>query len=361
MGEIKVKSTLEVFEKKYVKRENSSTFEKSYIQLDRNENNFGFSSKVADAINKVIGECNVYTDASGEPLRSALSKYYNVDKENFLIGNGSFELISLIAQVFISHLNFSITAKPTFDWYRIATLLAGGQIIEVPLKNNYFPLEEILEKLNDSISVIWLCNPNNPTGTYFSHNNLSSFLDKVPKKTLVVLDEAYIDFVLGGENHSANLINNHSNLIILRTFSKIYGLASLRVGYAIGNSDIIAQLIRFKIPPNTNRLSLEAALASLADENFYKKTQSLYVIEREYIERELYLRNIESIPSVTNFIMINLNRDSDIVVNYFKEEGILVRGGKEYGYDNWIRLTIGKSQENELFFKVLDKLINENK
>ncbi|MDR1568052.1 MAG: histidinol-phosphate transaminase [Streptococcaceae bacterium] len=362
MSEIKIKNALQGFEKKYIKRELNDTNDQAFIQLDRNENNFGFSKLVPNAINQAIAESYIYTNVFGEPLRTELAQHHQVLAENILIGNGSFELITLIAQVFLDSTSTSLTAVPTFDWYRAATLLSGGHIIEVPLENHAFPLDEIVNQIDQNVVIIWLCNPNNPTGTYFSYHELNDFLKQVPESSIVVVDEAYIDFVVAPKNHSVtDLIRSYKNLIILRTFSKIHGLAALRVGYAIADTAIIEQLFSFKIPPNTNRLALAAATASLKDRAHYQYVRQAVNIEKKYYYDELSKRQIQFIPSGTNFIMINFELDSDKVVEFFQTKHILVRGGKEYGYDDWIRVTIGRHSENESFFRVLDQGIDRLK
>ncbi|MBS7576577.1 MULTISPECIES: histidinol-phosphate transaminase [unclassified Enterococcus] len=365
MGEIQIKNTLQGLENKYIKRElkdSNESKEQLFIQLDRNENNFGFSKQVPGAINQAISESYIYTNVFGEPLRTELAHYHQVLPDNILVGNGSFELISLIAQVFLDSTSISLTATPTFAWYRAASLLVGAKVKEIALKEHAFPLRQLIEQVDSDVKLIWLCNPNNPTGTYFSYHELNDFLKEIPENSLVVVDEAYIDFVTTNENYSvAKLIHKYKKLIILRTFSKIHGLAGLRVGYALADNSIIEQLFSFKIPPNTNRLALAAARTSLKDRTHYQYVQQAVNVEKKYYYDELSKRQIRFIPSVANFIMINFELDSEEVVAFFQTNHLLVRGGKEYGYDQWVRVTIGKHSENERFFKVLDQLIDRVK
>ncbi|SKA01534.1 histidinol-phosphate aminotransferase [Pilibacter termitis] len=357
MSNLSVKRNLQAFEKKYVKREIKDTEEIPMVQLDRNENNFGFSPKVPQAIAENISSSYVYTNVDGEPLRSKLAEFHKVSVENILIGNGSFELIGLIAQVFQNKGKKAIQGVPTFDWYRIATILNHGEMIDIPLENHHYPLEEIARNVTDDVEIIWLCNPNNPTGTFFTKKDLVEFLEKIPSSKLVVVDEAYIDFVPDEVlEDNLSLLEKYENLLFLRTFSKIYGLASLRVGYAIANPSIIHSLFQFKIPPNTNRLSVMAAAASLQDVEHYGIVKEKVASEKRFYEEELTKRGFYFIPSYTNFLLIDFGKKTDEIVRQFAKEGILLRGGSEFGYDHFIRVTIGKHQENKLFFEVLDKI-----
>ncbi|GFH42618.1 histidinol-phosphate aminotransferase [Lactococcus hodotermopsidis] len=357
---IKIKQALSAYETKYVKRELPPLAGTQKVtQLDRNENNYGPSTQVKQAIIDEMPNISQYTDVAAQPLRGKIADSFGVETDQIIITNGSFELISLIASVYQNAGHTAITCVPTFDWYRVATSINGGKLIELPLTASHgFDLAGILATITAETDIIWLCNPNNPTGTYLSHAEISAFLDKVPDDILVVLDEAYIEYMTVEVADSIALIKNHENLILLRTFSKIHGLASLRVGYGISNQEIINQLFGLKVPPNMNRLSVQAATASLADKENITKIAKLNEKQRDYFYQELDKRSLNYIKSQANFIFVDFGYDVAELVNSLKNKGILVRGGAEYGYPNWLRITIGKAKENQLLFEKLDELFS---
>lgn len=354
---VEIKDSIKDKKINYVKRELNSKGQR-IIQLDRNENTIGCSEAAMEYVAEHLDHISIYTDIFASPLREKLAAIHGVETGQILVGNGSFELISLISQIFINSGDEVIYPNPSFEWYKTSGNLAGAAVIDVPLEEHKVSLKEIEKRITDKTKIIWICNPNNPTGTLIEEEELKSFLDRVPNNILIVVDEAYIDFVR--EHRKPNLIAElplHKNLILLRTFSKVYGLASLRVGYAIAHEEIINQIVPYKIPPNTNRLGILAAEKSLDDEAFYN-----YIVE--YIKKQagVFYEAFEElglsyIPSDTNFIFFNLNQDSEPVVKALAERGILVRGGSEYNYPQWIRVTIGTEEENNSFLAALKGIL----
>ncbi|GAB2021816.1 histidinol-phosphate transaminase [Pseudolactococcus yaeyamensis] len=363
MTEVRIKQTLAAYESKYVKRELPVLTQKQeLIQLDRNENNYGPSSQVATAILDELSNLSQYTDVEAQPLRRALAQYFDLENDQILVTNGSFDLISLIASVYQNAGHTALTCAPTFDWYRVATVVNGGDLLELPLTAAHgFDLEAIRQAITPQTDIIWICNPNNPTGTFLAHQELETFLAQVPKNILVVLDEAYIEYANSHDaSDSLKFIKTYPNVILLRTFSKVHGLASLRIGYGMANPQIIHQLFGLKVPPNMNRLSLQAATASLADIEHTQKIIALNAGQRANFYKVLAKHGLEVIPSQTNFILVNFKTETAPIVAALKAKGILVRGGAEYGYPNWIRLTIGKAEENDAFFRQLNRLSSQN-
>lgn len=357
---VEIKDSIKDKHINYKKRELNQVNQR-IIQLDRNENTIGCSKDAMEYVAKHLDNISIYTDVFATPLREKLAAALGVKTEEILVGNGSFELISLISQIFINPKDEVIYPSPSFEWYKTSGNLAGGIVVEVPLVNHKISLEEIEKKITDKTKIIWICNPNNPTGTILGEEELKSFLTRVPKEILVVVDEAYIDFVR--TSRKPNLvpeISLHKNLILLRTFSKAYGLASLRVGYAIANEEIINRIIPYKIPPNTNRLGILAAEKSLEDETFYHYVVEYIKEQATFLYQAFEELSISYIPSDTNFIFFNVKQESEPIVKALARRGVLVRGGSEYNYPEWIRVTIGTDEENKIFIAALKEIVSAN-
>ena len=354
---IEVKDSLKDRVISYKKRETPDNAAR-YIQLDRNENTLGCSPEVLRYLASHVENLSIYPDVFATPLRQKLAGLHGVETEQILVGNGSFELIGLIAQIFLNPGDEVVYPSPSFEWYKTASALAGAEIIEVPLEQHTVPLDSICEHLTEKTRIVWLCNPNNPTGTLLSQEALTAFLDAVPPAVLVVADEAYIDFVRGTE--APNLIpeiKQHRNLLLLRTFSKAYGLAGQRVGYLIADKAVVERIIPYKVPPNTNRLGVLAAEVSLDDQAFYRHVLASAAAESEKLYRAFDALGFPYIRSNANFIMFHLKRPSEPVVEALRERRILVRGGAEYGYPEWIRVTIGTAEENGAFLDALGDIV----
>lgn len=265
-----VKDRLQGKQLNYVKREVPAAPGR-LIRLDRNENNIGYSPNVKRALEACAGDLAAYPDVFAAPLRSKLAAFHGVRPEEILVGNGSFELINLICQVFLNPDDEVLFPDPTFEFYKVFGELAGGRVVRVPLEKHRVPLERLLERVTSRTRLVWICNPNNPTGTALGQEELTDFFRALPSTVLVVVDEAYLDFVR--EIQPPDLIARlpqFPNLVLLRTFSKAYGLAGARVGYAIANESVIGQLIPWKTPPNTNYPGTAAAAAALEDRAHYR-------------------------------------------------------------------------------------------
>jgi histidinol-phosphate aminotransferase len=328
------------------------------IKLAGNENNLGCSPKVPEALAGVYDQLARYPDYTNTELLKRLTVKHGVADDELVFGNGSFELLSVIGQTFLAPELESIIPEPSFGWYKNVTQQAGAKTVSVPLKDHAVDLPGILAAITPKTRIIWLCNPNNPTGTVYDHSTIHRFLEQVPKNILVVLDEAYIDFArIPDAVDSAKLIHEFDNVIALRTFSKLYGLASLRLGYGIASRDIIAKLYRVKLPINVNLAAQAAAAASLDDTEFQAK-----VLENNRQGLELYFRTLtelglDFIPSHGNFIMFDTGLDSKYVVNAYLQKGILLRGGDEFGMNGWLRVTIGTPEENQYVLDILRELL----
>lgn len=359
MTSVKIKDNLADVQRRYVKRDVSA--EKTYIQLDRNENPFGYSPEVRGAIAKSLEKITRYPDLYAESLVDKLAAFHNIPVENITTGNGSFELINTIAEVFLNPGDEVISSFSTFDWYRTASVIANGNVIEVPLDEDYgISLDNMINAITAKTKIIWVCNPNNPTGTVHAEEEIRKFIEAVPSNILVVLDEAYIDFVREIDGFdSVGLVKEYNNVILLRTFSKIYGLASLRIGYAISNEYFITAIRLFKTPMSTNFIAVEAAKASLDDKAFYHYTKEQTAKQLDYFYREFDKLGLPYIRSNANFLMVDILRDSAEFVRLLKDNNILIRGGAEFAFPTWVRITVGTEEENSIVIKILTSYLSK--
>jgi histidinol-phosphate aminotransferase len=355
---VKIKESIATVQRRYVKRE---AYGRVYVQLDRNENAFGHSPLVDVAIKNALSRLSCYPDLFADKLVRKLAKIHGVNEGNIVTGNGSFELINTIAQVFLNPGDEAITSLTTFEWYKTASLVANASVVEAPLNENHsIALADIEKAINDKTKLIWLCNPNNPTGTALDENEILSFLEVVPSGVLVVIDEAYIDFVREiTPYNSIPLTKKHKNVILLRTFSKVHGLASLRIGYAIGDEYLIQAMRTFKTPMSTNYLAIESALASLEDTGFYLYSLKQTAGQLDYFYHEFDRLNLPYIRSNANFVMVNLLRETGDFVALLKDKGILIRGGTEFAYPDWIRITVGTEQDNKRVIELLTEYLKQ--
>lgn len=328
------------------------------IKLAGNENTLGCSNAIIEKIVENFSGLSYYPDLNCTLLREKLAQKHGVREEELIFGNGSFELISLVAQTFLEQGEEVINIEPSFGWYKNVTYQMGGNIINVPLKNFKTDLNEVFEKITESTKIIWLCNPNNPVGTIVTHGELEDFLKKLPDRILLVLDEAYVDFINEEDfPRSLELLKTYKNIIILRTFSKAYGLASFRLGYGISTEEIIGNMNKVRLPINVNAAAQIAALASLEDTEFKNR-----VIENNKKGIALYYKELESlgltyVKTNCNFILFDTGLDSAWVAQEYLKRGIIIRPAFEFGYPTWVRVTIGTREENTEVLKVLKEII----
>ncbi|MDR1510367.1 MAG: histidinol-phosphate transaminase [Synergistaceae bacterium] len=335
---------------------------KTMIRMDRNESVFGLSKRVTEAINAELSNLASYPENSARALREAIAGKMKMDADRVLIGNGSYELLALIAAVYIDSGDECIVSYPSFIWYEKFTLLGNGAVVAVPLKDFKIDAEGVLRKTTLKTKIIWLVNPNNPTGTILSPKELDAFIGRVPKSALVVIDEAYAEFSKAYDmSESALLTEKYDNVIILRTFSKFYGLAALRIGYAISNVEIIHDLFQFRIPPNHNRLGAAAAKAAFGDEEFFNETKAKVIEQREYLYDRLDKLGLRYIKSEANFIFVNFGKDAKAVEKELKNRNILVKPGKEFGFEEWLRITFGVREINDRLLGNLSEIMENRR
>lgn len=327
------------------------------IKLASNENPLGGSRKARLAIKEALGKINRYPEGSCFYLRQALSRKLKLAPERFIFGNGSDELIDIIIKTFVEEDENIITADITFLEYQILAQVLGRRLIKVPLSNFSYDLKAIVKKINQKTKVIFIANPNNPTGTYVNKGQLNEFLNQVPRRVIVVLDEAYDIFIDVADFPRSLQYLKRDNLIILKTFSKAYGLAGLRIGYAVGCRQLISYMERARQPFNVNILAQVGAAAALGDKVFIKQTRKTILQGKDYLYRQLDKLGLRFVPSVANFILIDMGRNGQRLHKQMLKLGVIVRDMQQYGLDNFIRVTIGTRKENQRFIKVLRRVL----
>jgi len=332
---------------------------KEVIKLASNETSIGPSPLAVEAIKKEIENINLYPEGSSRLLREKIASNLRLDKEMLIIGNGADNIIDLIGMAFINEDDEVITGEITFPAYETITKIMGGKLISVKLKNFRFDLEEIIQRINKKTKIIFLCNPNNPTGTIVDREEVASFMKKVSQDVIVVFDEAYYNYV-EDKNYpnSLSYVLGGKNLIILRTFSKIAGIAGVRIGYGIAKPELIGYLNRAVNPFTTNRLAQVAALASLDDEEHRRKVLKSNQEGKKYLCKELKELGLFYLPTEANFIFIDLKEDSEAIFEKLLKKGVIIRPGKTWGCPNFIRVTIGTCNENQKFIQVLKEALN---
>lgn len=330
---------------------------KRWIKLASNENLLGPSPKAIAAIRKELPNVYLYPEGPCTILRKALAKKFAISERMVVISNGADNLILMIANAFVNEGEEVVMADPTFSVYTNVTQMMGGKPIKVKLKDFTHDLDAMLKKVNRKTKLVFICNPNNPTGTTVSLEAFHYFLSRLPKHVIVVLDEAYGDFA-EEVFHPNGLddIREKEQVIALRTFSKVYGLAGLRIGYAIGREDLIHCLYQVRDPFPVHRLAQVAAVAALKDENHAIRSIQLVYEGRKYLYKELDRMGLFYIPSQANFIFIDFEKDSEKVLQAFLKEGIIVRPGKVWGFPTFARVTIGRMEDNRRFIKALKKI-----
>ena len=327
---------------------------KSVIKLASNENPYPPSPKVLAAIGKAAREVNRYPDGGCFQLRRALARKLNVDDDQLIFGNGSDEIIVLAVKAFAAKGDEVIIAKPSFLVYEIASTLSGARLHQVPLKDFRYDLQTMKTKVNKRTKIIFIGNPDNPAGTYITTAQAEDFLRSVPKSTLVFFDEAYFEFVHAKDYpDTISLMKKYPNVITARTFSKIYGLAGLRVGYGVASREIIGILDRLREPFNVNSIAQAAAVAALADETYYRKIAKEIEGQKQYLYRSLESIGVSYETSFTNFISVHVGGDSTKVAGALLKKGVIIRDMAAWGLKGYIRVSIGSASENKRFIKTL--------
>jgi len=333
---------------------------KGSIKLASNENPLGPSPLAIRAIEKELSRLNRYPDGSGYYLKSSLSEFLGLPLKQIILGNGSNELIELVIRTFVQPTDHIIQAFPTFLVYEKVVTAAGARLQSIPLKNFKLDLDSISRAVTDQTKVIFINNPNNPTGSALLKNEMTTFLKALPKDILLVLDEAYIDFACDPEvANGLELLDVFPHIMVLRTFSKLYGLAGLRVGYGFADEEIIDYMNRVRQPFNVNSLAQAGARAALQDTAFVDQTLNLTREGLAYLYGELDKLGLEYLPTQTNFFLIKVRPSGEQVYQQMLKQGVIVRSMDSYGLGEYIRINIGLPEENERFIRALRKVLEK--
>jgi histidinol-phosphate aminotransferase len=332
------------------------------IKLASNENPLGPSLQALKAIRRALSQLHRYPDGSGYYLKQSLGRFLGFGPEKILLGNGSNEIIELALKTFLKPGFEVISPLPSFLVYGKAVQALGGKNILVPLKRFTIDLEAIRDRIGPRTQVIIVNNPNNPTGTIIKRKAWERFLTSIPKRILVLLDEAYIDFVEDSDcPNGLDYLNSEKNLLVIRTFSKVYGLAGLRIGYGLARPELADYINRVRQPFNVNSLAQAGALGALKDQAFYEKTLALIQCGKKTIESGLTRMGLVYLPSQTNFILIKVPLKAQTVYEAMLRKGVIIRSMQSYGLDEFIRVNIGLPEENRRFLRALKQVIDNTR
>ncbi len=329
------------------------------IKLASNENPLGPSPKAQEAIKQFVGSLHFYPDGSGYYLREKLAGIHRLGMDEIILGAGSTDLIELVAKTFLSGGDEAITSESAFYMYRLAIEDMGAALVQVPMRELTFDLPAIAHAVSQRTKVIYLGNPNNPTGTIFAAEELDRFLEALPPRILVVLDEAYYEYVQRPDYpHSLDYVHAGKNILVLRTFSKVHGLAGIRLGYGMAHREIIECLHRIRSPFNASSIAQVAGMAALDDHEHVTHSVESNRREMKFLIEELTLLGVHYTPSLGNFILIDTGRDCEEDFIRLLHEGVIVRPMKIYGFPTSLRVTVGKREENEQFLAALQRVTN---
>jgi histidinol-phosphate aminotransferase len=325
------------------------------IKLASNENPLGPSPKAVVAIKKAVAGLNRYPDGSGYYLSQALARNHKVDISQIILGNGSNELIELVVRTFVQPGDEVISADPSFVVYKMITQAAGGTNVVVPLRDNRHDLDAMADRISERTRIIFIANPNNPTGTMNTSAEMDRLMNRVPDHVIVAVDEAYYEYVTRADYpDSLDYLKAAKNVLALRTFSKIYGLAGLRIGYGITTSAIAELMNKVRQPFNTNSLGQAGALAALADRKHVEKSIAINSEGKQFLYQSFGRLGIPYVPTEANFILFEAPSDGRELYAALLKTGVIVRpmGGKK------LRVTIGLPDENKRFVSELEKIVH---
>jgi histidinol-phosphate aminotransferase len=329
------------------------------IKLASNENPFGPSPKAIESIIRVVNSANLYPEGSSSLLCQKIAGKLDIDEDMIVFGNGADNVLGLIAQATVNEGDEVVMGDPTFAAYETRSRIMGGIPVKVPLKNFTYDLQAVAEKITTKTKLVFVCNPNNPTGTIVTGEEVAGFMNAIPPECIVVFDEAYAEFVdTDAYPQTIKYIHDQRNVIMVRTFSKLFGLAGLRVGYAVGPRRLIGILRKVVEPFPVNRLAQAGALAALDDHEFLTRVLAENKRGKEFLYEKLSELKMSCVPSDTNFIFVDLGMDGQFVFKKLLEQGIIVRPGDLWNCPQFARITIGTPDQNEKLIEALKKIQN---
>ena len=329
-------------------------------KLASNENSLGPSPKAIEAMANSLSGLHRYPDISGFELRTKLANRFNIKIENVIIGGGSEGIMSTIMRTFLLSDDEIVSAANSFIGFRVLANASGRKVHWVPMKNYRYDLEAMAEKVTDYTKIIYIANPDNPTGTYITREEFEEFYVHVPERVLIILDEAYYEFAQSRDNYPDSMTYRYDNIITLRTFSKAYGLAGLRIGYGFAHDELIRNLMKVKEPFSPSLIAHTAGSAAMDDIKFLEKTLAINNDGYIFLQKELTSLGIETIPSVANFLtsIWETNTQALDITQSLLKKGVIVRNLKAFGWPNCIRISIGTADENGRFIDALKSILS---
>ncbi len=335
------------------------------VKLASNENPMGCSPHVTLAVTEQLGQLARYPDGNGYYLKQALADFNEVDVKQITLGNGSNDLLDILARSFAGTDDAIVYSQYAFIIYPMLAKMQGATGIEVPAHRFGHDLKAMSQAVQDNpnTKMVFIANPNNPTGTQLEHKALREFVASVPRAVLVVLDEAYIEY--SPESNNRTLLDEFDNVVIVRTFSKAYGLAGLRIGYALSSVAVAELLNRIRQPFNVSRIGLAAAAAALADQDFIEKTRQMNDEQMRWLEKQFDALGLGFIKSHANFIMVEVEVEMEdttaaVIYQALLEQGVIVRPLTAYGLPNWLRITVGVAEDNLRLIDTLQSILTED-
>ncbi|OLB47911.1 MAG: histidinol-phosphate transaminase [Candidatus Rokubacteria bacterium 13_2_20CM_2_70_11] len=330
------------------------------IKLASNENPLPPSGRVQRAILAAVNHLNRYPDGSGFYLRQALAKKHGVSPDQVVLGNGSNELIELLVRTFLRPGDEAVVPHPSFVVYPMIVQAAGGVRVMVMLKEHRLDLEAMARAITPMTKVVFVANPNNPTATIVTADEIEHFMARVPERTIVVFDEAYIEFALGPDFPEAlNYVKQGRKVVVLRTFSKAASLAGLRVGYGVADADAVALMNRIRQPFNVNSLAQAGALAALEDEGHVLECVRTIEAGRHFLYDEFKTLGVRYVPSRANFILVDVGRSAADIYQKLLHEGVIVRPMTPFGMETALRITVGTPEENRKLVNALRTVLGK--
>ncbi|MBN1299049.1 MAG: histidinol-phosphate transaminase [Actinobacteria bacterium] len=342
--------TIEEIKKKYGLKE--------VYKMASNENILGPCDEVRQYLSENLDDINYYPDSDAYEIRYMIARKYGLLAENIIMGNGTDQIIEMISDCFIDRGDNIVTADPNFIIYEKAALKCGGGVIKVPLAKDTFRQDPkaIVSSVDKNTKIVFLANPHNPTGTTIEEKELSFMLQNIPDDIIVVLDEAYYEYLSEGcKIDTVSFLKNNPNLVLLRTFSKIYGLAGLRIGYGIAGTEVISALNKIRMPFNTSLIAQRAAVKAIENDWYAEEIRWGVESQKEIFYKVFEKEGVEYIKSEANFILLNAGKHSGEIIEKLLKAGFIVRPGENLGFAGYIRVTISRSEINKKF---LDKFVN---
>jgi histidinol-phosphate aminotransferase len=334
---------------------------RNVIKLASNENPRGPSPLAVKELQHYYTQLHIYPNG-GLHLRQALAARFRLKIDNVVVGSGSEGIMSNIFRTFLCDEDEALTSEGTFVGFYVLARSSGTKLLTVPLKEYRYDLPAIASRINKNTKIIYLANPNNPTGTVFTKKEFDLFWKKVPEHVLIILDEAYFEYAKGNPDYPDSMHYRYDNVITLRTFSKAYGLAGIRIGYGFAHDRLIANLLKVKLPFEPSTLAQAAGVGALGDEEFLQTTLSINAEGKEFLERELKPLGLKPLPTQANFICVPFDSEQIALSIYqgLLRRGVIVRPLRPFGLPHCLRITIGTPEQNKILLQALKQVLAEN-